>query len=183
MPSLLLPVSGECRVAGFVHLVALGPGALCCCTRTRRAASPAGNRPQPPLPGVGRLTGFSQVPRGLRTPALHRDRPVVGMSPVPTPHPSFYSDSRSLGASLALLQFCLGKQPQIFKVLFGPGLGFPALRLSLLCFSPAPRGTPPLFYYFFLPSYLVRSKKLSVAFQLHFTSQVEFISVQDLGAR
>ena len=48
-------------------------------------------------------------------------------------HPSSYSDSRNLEASLPLLGFCpisllsRVKLVQIFKVPASPGLGFPAL--------------------------------------------------------
>ena len=163
------PGPGEGRIAGFAC-----PGTL-------------GSRPRGPtllgpplLKGTGSATStWSRPPNPRASPKCPGGQRLSGPLPIldgsvrwapPLPGPSSYSDSGRREASLPLLQFCaisllstfLSRKtsPRIFKVPVSPGSGFCRsfvawiLTVPLLCFI--------LFYFYFLPSYLVRSKNLSL---------------------
>lgn len=111
-------------------------------------------------------------------PALYQYQTTV-CNELSSGHPSSYSDSGHLEASLPLLQFCpifllstflSGKtQAQIFKVLASPGLGFRAPEAFVSPLLPGSRGSPPplvFFFFFHLPTLLEVNTFLYVAFQL-----------------
>ena len=157
------------RIAGFVC-----PGTL--------GSSPRGPHSwgSPVLKGTSSASSdWSRLPNRLASPKCPGGQRLSGPLPIldrrvrwalPLPGPSSYSDSGHLEASLSLLQFCvisllstfLSRQTsaRIFKVPVSPGLGFRRsfvawiLTVPLLCFI--------LFYFYFLPSYLVRSKNFSL---------------------